>query len=255
MKDSNGALLWIVIPFAAVGAFALIDRGGFLGFIGKFFLLGMGAVVVVVVAIVALVLYLVFGSSKKKQAEQRTSSSGTTSTSARKGKAEKQEKKAYIPVDRTNPEEKAVLNKGEQNLSELNRMLERIQNTNIRMAGIQVCRQAEKILLTLREKPEEIPSVRQFLNYYLPTLGEILVKYERMEQGEVVTLDMTQHVLKYLEDIRLAMEKQYKNLFEDDILDMTVEMEAMTMACRRDGLLNGQEMTENDREDRIDLTL
>ena len=35
----------------------------------------------------------------------------------------------------------------------------------------------------------------------------------------------------------MAMEKQYNNLFEIDILDLTVEMEVLTQICKRDGLL------------------
>ena len=35
----------------------------------------------------------------------------------------------------------------------------------------------------------------------------------------------------------MAMEKQYNNLFENDILDLTVEMEVLTQICKRDGLL------------------
>ena len=41
-----------------------------------------------------------------------------------------------------------------------------------------------------------------------------------------------------------AMEKQYNGLFDDDKLDLSVDMEALTLACKRDGLLedeNGEE--------------
>ena len=41
------------------------------------------------------------------------------------------------------------------------------------------------------------------------------------------------------------MEKQYNNLFEDDILDLTVEMKILTQMCKKDGLL-----TEADFENR-----
>ena len=80
------------------------------------------------------------------------------------------------------------------------------------------------------------------------------MKYQRMEQGRVVDSEMTDKVLYYLQDIHVALEKQYQNLFEDDLLDLTVEMEAMTMACKRDGLLTDREMMlESDGP--INLTL
>jgi hypothetical protein len=37
------------------------------------------------------------------------------------------------------------------------------------------------------------------------------------------------------------MEKQYNSLFDDDKLDLTVDMEALTLACKRDGLLEKEE--------------
>ena len=38
-------------------------------------------------------------------------------------------------------------------------------------------------------------------------------------------------------DMETAMEKQYLNLFEDDKLDLCVEMDVLTRICRQDGLL------------------
>ena len=48
---------------------------------------------------------------------------------------------------------------------------------------------------------------------------------------------MSEKVSGYLDQIQSAMERQYANLFEDDLLDMTAEMQTMTAVCRRDGLL------------------
>lgn len=35
----------------------------------------------------------------------------------------------------------------------------------------------------------------------------------------------------------MAVEKQYANLFEDDVLDLTAEMKAMNMVLKGEGLL------------------
>ena len=45
---------------------------------------------------------------------------------------------------------------------------------------------------------------------------------------------------KYLQDIKKAMEKQYENLYDDDKLDLSVEMDAMTMAAKSDGLISDE---------------
>lgn len=148
-----------------------------------------------------------------------------------------------------------VLKNGRESLSQLRSMAMRIKNTVIRTKSMQVCRSAEKILGILKEKPDKIASARQFLNYYLPTLGTILTKYERIERGQVHIDEATEKVSSYLDDINGAMEKQYKRLFDDELLDMTVEMEAMTMACRRDGLIGDEELELPDGAKVVNLRL
>ena len=134
----------------------------------------------------------------------------------------------------------AILSKGRSNLMEIRRMSMKIKNQQIRKESEEICKSAEKIFKTLKEQPENISSVRQFFNYYLPTLGKILLKYARVEESEIDAEDLTKSTISYLADIRSAMEKQYTNLFEDDMIDLTVEMEAFTLNCKRDGLLSDE---------------
>ena len=112
-------------------------------------------------------------------------------------------------------ENKQILSKGHSCLAELRRLGMRVKNMEIRSLNTRICALADKILKTLKEKPDSIPSVRQFLNYYLPALGGILTKYVRVEEGGVPPGDMVQNVVTHLGEIKTAMEKQYANLFED----------------------------------------
>ena len=63
---------------------------------------------------------------------------------------------------------------------------------------------------------------------------------------------MVQKILEHLDDMKIAFEKQYKSLFSGDMLDLTVEIEAMTIACKRDGLLSEEDF-EKDKDNSIDL--
>ena len=110
----------------------------------------------------------------------------------------------------------------------------------------EICGIADKILRALKEQPKDIPSARQFLNYYLPTLGSILLKYVQVEESGMPTAELTENIITCLGDIKIAMEKQYANLFEDDMLDLSVEMEALTLACKRDGLLDDEDFSFQD---------
>ncbi|MDD6643791.1 MAG: 5-bromo-4-chloroindolyl phosphate hydrolysis family protein [Faecousia sp.] len=168
-----------------------------------------------------------------------------------------------IVFSRQKPEEKertkasadvnAILVKGRSNLMELRRLEMRVKDRRVRTLSEEICRSIDRILRTLKEQPEDIPAVRQFFNYYLPTLGSILLKYVRLEESGVPTAEITENTVSCLNDIRTAMEKQYANLFEDDMLDLSVEMEALTTACKRDGLLDDEGFKENGMK--VNLTL
>lgn len=134
-------------------------------------------------------------------------------------------------------ENSEILAKGRANLLALRQLIMKISNAEIKKKAAGVGMKIEKILNTLKENPEKIQSVRQFFNYYLPTLSKVLTTYERLEHNDVPGDEMTDKVSAYLDNVSTAMDKQYENLFTGDVLDLSVEMEAMTLAVKRDGLL------------------
>lgn len=138
---------------------------------------------------------------------------------------------------------------------DLRRLTMSIKDREIHAKANDICGTIEKILKTLKEKPEKISNVRQFFNYYVPTLTEILTKYRRIEESGVADEDTTNKVKVYMGDIKEAMEKQYTNLFADDMLDMSVDMEAMKLAVKRDGLISDESVEIKDGNQTISLTL
>ena len=134
-------------------------------------------------------------------------------------------------------EESEILKKGNKNLLELRKLVSGIQNGEIKKGSNEICLLFENTLRILKQKPDRITNARQCLNYYIPTFGEILQKYRSLESNNVLTDDITQKVEKYLGDIRTSLTTLNTKLFEDDKLDMSVDMEAMTIAFKRDGLL------------------
>jgi hypothetical protein len=113
----------------------------------------------------------------------------------------------------------------------------KIKHPEIRKVSESICSIIDKILRTLKEQPGDVPRVGRFFYYYLPTLQSILTKYTRLESTDIPAEDTAEKTLSCLKDMESAMEKQYLNLFEDDKLDLSVEMAVMTQICKRDGLL------------------
>lgn len=247
-KKTSGGLTTVGIIALIVLVIVLkrsdVSVGGLVGGAVKIVII----ILLLIAALVALVIVLAFTTRKDKGASgTRTRSVAPASGAARPATP------PPASAVKLSPEQEEILKKGRSNLSQLRIMAMRVRSTPIRTKATAICGSVEKILNVLREKPESIPAVRQFLNYYLPTLGEIITKYERVERSGVDMQDMTAKVSEYLDKIAAAMDKQYENLFQSDFLDMTVEMEAMTMACKRDGLLTEEELSSPDSE--VNLTL
>ena len=132
----------------------------------------------------------------------------------------------------------AMLSKGRAKLMDIRRTGMRVNAAEIRKLNDETCATADKILQTLKSQPDDLPRMRQLFSYYLPTWASILQKYVRLEESGVMDPRMTESMLLCMKDIKAAMEKMYRNLFEDDILDLTVEMEVLNMVGKRDGLLD-----------------
>lgn len=184
----------------------------------------IGIIILLVLALLAAVIYFALKKPKKGSEE---------------------EKKAKTNV---------ILSEGRNKVMSIRRGCVNIRNTEIKNAGIRVCSGAEKILGILRKKPELIPKNRQFFTYYLPTLGSIAEKYERIEKSGIESSDMKEKVLLHLGEIKEAFDKQYESLFAGDMLDLSVEIEAMTIACKRDGLLSDEDFS-TETENTVNLEL
>lgn len=223
MDGKSSGVVGLLGIVGCVAAFLFVRR--YFPFLSTILLVIVGIIAVLIILLVVLVMYFAFSKPKKG------------SPAAAKA------------------ESNAILNKGRAHLMELRRMGMRIKNKDIRDLNSQITASADKILKILREKPESIPSVRQFLNYYLPTLGGILNKYVRVEESGVPSGELVQSVISNLGEIKKAMEKQYASLFDDDMLDLSVEMEALTIACKRDGLLSDEDFKPQDGDGSISLTL
>ncbi len=243
-----GVIVVLLIASAVIKAIPAILKG-------MVWVLVLGVVLLILI-VIAVIVFALKGSGKNKEPVEM--SDNKSAAMKKKPAAAPPQTPPADDAPKAPPltvEQENILSKGRTNLLELRKIIVKIKDPEIHQMSNGICDVNEKILKTLREKPEKIPQVRQFLNYYLPTLGEILVKYQRIEQSGVPAEKSEKMVEKYLADIKKAMEKQYENLYDDDKLDLSVEMEAMTMAAKSDGLISDDDYKIEDGDHEISLTL
>ncbi len=228
----------VIIIFLAAAFLSGGGSGAGLSVLTKLFLGAAGVCVLLLLALLAFIIIMAFkGSNDEAEAKEEA-------------------RKAVNPAAPTvRSDEEAALAKARRYLAEERIIAGKLKSEDVRQATGRVLSVATKITNTLSDKPDKIAKSSQFLNYYLPTLGIILQKYKKVESSGVDITSTREKVISYMGDIERAMQKEYENLFESDILDLSVEMEAMTIACKRDGLLTDADLKRAYEEQTINLTV
>lgn len=95
------------------------------------------------------------------------------------------------------------------------------------------------ILAAVAQKPQRAGEVRKFMKYYLPTAARLLEQYQLMggvsAKGEHINKAMTS-VENSLGLIAAAFEKQLDQLYRDEALDMTSDVQVLETMMAGDGL-------------------
>ncbi len=150
-----------------------------------------------------------------------------------------------------NEELDKMLKEGKLALSEMRRLDDNIQDEKV---SADICRLEEvckKIFALVKEKPEKLPQIRKFMNYYLPTTLKLLNTYDRMGAQGVSgeNIDATlEKVDGMMDTIVKAFEKQLDSLFGAEAMDISTDITVLETMMAREGLTEQElkaETTEN----------
>lgn len=151
----------------------------------------------------------------------------------KKEEAKAPEKKSY------GSEVDAILAEGNRALSEMGRLYLSIKDTEVRKKINEIMRITDKIAQDAIADPSDIPQIKKFMNYYLPTTIKLLNAYDRMSsQGiEGQNLDKSMKNINDMLDAAIeAYKKRLDSLFENQALDIETDIEVMNAMLAREGL-------------------
>ena len=137
---------------------------------------------------------------------------------------------------------------GRAHLMELRRLTVRIKDKEIQSICNDICKSLERILRTVKEKKSTGSSVRKFQNYYLPTIRKIVQKYAEIEESGIPAESTKASTVECLKTAHIALQELYEGIFDGDKLDLSVEMDVLTVMCKRDGLLTDEDFAEDKAE-------
>jgi len=107
----------------------------------------------------------------------------------------------------------------------------------VRSRGYEVLNTIRSIVQEHFREGNHCREFTRFSGYYLPTLRKALENFRNMESKNVLTDKVRRDMVSYLDSCKEAFTKIYTNMFEDDRTNLEVQIEAMNITMKRDGLL------------------
>ena len=159
---------------------------------------------------------------------------------------EKQPEPAKTPAPQKSygPEIDPILQEGNRALGEMGRIYMSVQDVEVRKKINELMRITDKITQDAIHDPDDIPQIKKFMNYYLPTTIKLLNAYDRMSaQGiEGENLDKSMKSINEMLDQAIeAYKKRLDSLFENQALDIETDIEVMNQMLAREGLSGGKD--------------
>ena len=224
-----------VAPFYAVAALWLL---------GGLFLPLYSKTAIVLLAVVSIAAFFAVGKLC-----QGAGSAGTE---------KKEEAKPKEEPSAGNAELDKVIKDGKLALSEMRRLDDNIADPGVSADIVRLEQVSEKIFEAVKDKPEKLPQIHKFMDYYLPTTLKLLNTYDRMSGAGVSgeNIDGTKSKVEdMLKTIVKAFEKQLDALYGADALDVSTDIQVMETLLAREGLKEQELKADPVQADGTDIKL
>jgi len=89
-------------------------------------------------------------------------------------------------------------------------------------------------------KSKKVEQLTQFFDYYMPTTIKILNSYRRIEKQNLTgenAMETKKRVEESLPFVRKAFEKELDNMFSDEMIDITTDIDVLEAVLSKEGLI------------------
>ena len=133
----------------------------------------------------------------------------------------------------------AIIAEGRIAQKELGRLYASIPDLAIKRKIRDIMEVSDKIIQDAKDDPSDVPQIKKFLDYYLPTTIKLLNAYDRMGQqgieGENISGTM-QRIEDMLDTAIASYKKLLDGLFANQAMDIETDISVMNTLLRREGL-------------------
>ena len=143
------------------------------------------------------------------------------------------------PVSTGNAETDKILSDGSVAISELDRLHNSISNPEVKEKISVLSGLIDKISKDALEDPDDIPQIKRFMNYFLPTTLKLLNAYDRMAEQDIdgENIGGTMQKIEDILDTTIdAYKKFLDSLFANQALDIETDIMVLESMLAREGL-------------------
>ena len=134
----------------------------------------------------------------------------------------------------------SLVEKGQNLLAQIRQENDQIPDADLTKQMDQLEDVANRIFHTVAEQPAKAPQIRRFMDYYLPTTLKMLSGYRRMDERQVSgeNAQATRAQIREAMGVVLkAFDKQLSALYQDDMLDLSTDIDVMEAMLKQDDLV------------------
>lgn len=134
----------------------------------------------------------------------------------------------------------SLVEKGQELLKQIREEDAMIPDPVLSEKIVRLCDVADRIFRTVAEQPQKAPQIRRFMDYYLPTTLKMLQGYRKMDERQVQGKNATatkEQVQAAMDVVLKAFDRQLDTLYQDDMLDLSTDIDVLETLLRQDGLV------------------
>ena len=132
-----------------------------------------------------------------------------------------------------------VLRQGRESVEQIRKRNDEIPDFKLSAKIRQLELLTEKIFDFVRQHPENLKQIRQFLDYYLPTTLKLLGQYVELQNQQYRAGNIDEGMKKIedmLDTVIVAFQKLLDSLFESSVVDITADIQVMENLMAAEGL-------------------
>ena len=148
-----------------------------------------------------------------------------------------------VAGDTGNPEVDALLEKGREMITEIRKENDLIPDSSLSGKLDTLENQCAEIFRAVYDKPGKASQIRKFMEYYLPTTLKMVRGYRMLDERGVTgqeAVNARARIDDALGVVLQGCEKMLDKLYQDDVLDLTTDIDVLEQMLKRDGLTESE---------------